>query len=165
MNKKVMLFAGAFTSALLGCATAQQTPPRPAGKLLKPVSTVPGPYPQDRYSAAYCERDRCTITVTVNEKCEITVDPQWMGISPKVAAPILDWSLKAGPGFSFEIYEKPGPEGTVSGGFRFDAATRPDLITAKVLKAKAPAVYNYGIKAKKGGTVCEVLDPPVIVDM
>jgi hypothetical protein len=164
MNKKALLLAGALTVALLGCASAQQPLRNPQAKPLRPLSTTSGPYPQDRYSAAYCERSRCTITVKISAKCEISVDPQWMGISSKVSSPVLVWVLDAAPEFSFDVAFKP-EDSNVKDPFIFDRTSTPRQITAQVRTSKAPAVYQYGITAKKGNTVCEILDPPIIVDM
>jgi hypothetical protein len=164
MNKKALCFAVALTAALWGCASAQQQPDRPPqGKPLKPVATVPGPYPQDRYSAAYCERDLCAITVKIDAKCEISVDPQWMGISSRVNAPELKWILDAPPGYSIDVFNKP-ERSSVKDTFMFERVS-PTEIRARVRKTNAPAVYQYGITATRAGKICETLDPPVIVDM
>jgi hypothetical protein len=163
MNKKLILFAGAFTSALLGCATAQQTGGGVPGEPLKPVSTAPGPYPQDRYSAAFCAKDRCAITVTVTSACEVSVDPQWMGISSKITSPLIEWILNLPPGYTVDIFNKPEIS-SVRDRFDFERST-PTLITARVKTMKAPAIYHYGITAKNGGKTCKTIDPPIITDM
>jgi hypothetical protein len=167
MNKRSLVLAAVTTVAMLGCAVAQQPSRDPPGKPLKPLSTTSGPYPQDRYSAAFCARDRCSITVTVNEKCEISVDPQWMGISSKITSPMLNWILKAPPGFSFPedaIFDKPD-RSTLKDPFQVDRSTTPDNFVIRLRTARAPAIFQYGIKVKRGDQVCEILDPPVIVDM
>jgi hypothetical protein len=167
MNRKALLLAGAVAATMLGCASAQQPSGTPRPKPLKPISTTSGPYPQDRYSAAYCDRDRCTTTVSVNEKCEISVDPQWMGIKSNIPSPMLVFVLKAPAGFSFPddaIFDKMMKPGAPSP-FQIDRSSTATEFRVLFKPQATPGIYHYGIKVKKGDQVCEILDPPIITDM
>jgi hypothetical protein len=162
MKTRILAVLGAALVGLIGCVSAQMS--GGGQQVQKPYQVVPGPHPQERYLAGLCKERTCVSTVTVTDRCEITVDPQWMAIARENANPLLEWRLVAPPGFSFgteTIFYKPRrPE--EGNPFRIERAT--EKVVTVQYSARDAFVRHYGIRILKDGKVCGTLDPPVMPD-
>lgn len=172
MPSKKMIFAtGALGYLLMGCTVLAQQTPRPSTgtQVLQPVRIADVPpatnHPIARYSAALCTEVRCNFTVRVSADCQISLDPQWMGISRRNKEVTIVWELKDSPDFTFAtdaIFNKPRVGDTVN---PFAALKVLRGNTVEVQFKNTPGHVNeYGIKIAKGGTICRTLDPPIIPD-
>jgi hypothetical protein len=176
-HKKFGYFVGALLFVLAGCSVLepQARPPSPkpqaagVNQALKPVQIVGVPpatqAPIDRYSAALCVDTRCVFTVRVSADCQISLDPQWMGISRRYKDVTLVWELKDSPGFEFAtdaIVNKPRAEDT-NNPFAALRQFRGNLVEVQ-FKNTPGHVSDYAINITRGGAVCGTLDPPVIPD-
>lgn len=174
MHNKTTFAASALGLLLLGCSVlAQQgSPPiaSPSNQTLQPVKIEGVPsatkHPIERYSAAHCLETRCYFTVRVDRDCKISLDPQWMAVSRRNKMVTLVWELKESPGFSFApdpILNKPRPEDKDN---PFQAVKR--IAEGNVVEVAFPNnpghERDYGIRIAKGGTICGVLDPPIMPD-
>jgi hypothetical protein len=170
-RKTTFLFAGGLGVVLVGCSVLAQQP-KAAGyvQTLQPVviEGVPKPtqYPTDRYSAAICAQERCTITVRVDPQCRISIDPQWIAVSRKFREVVLVFEMRDSPGFSFPKNAtpwKPRP-GETQSPFGDSTLLRDGTIHEIVFRNTPNPPRDYAINVARGAEVCGTLDPPVMPD-
>jgi len=166
-NRKTLFTAGALAYLLMGCSALAQQPPA-GNQVLKPVRIEGVPvatkHPIDRYSVGNCLETRCHFTVRVSGDCQISLDPQWMGVSKRNKEVTVVWELRDSPGYTFPpdaIFNKPRPGDTIN---KFADLRVKDNVVEVPFKNVPGHVDEYGIKIAKDGKVCGTLDPPIIPD-
>jgi hypothetical protein len=170
MQNRTTFLAGALGLLLLGCSVLAQYP-SPPNQTLKPVKIEGVPaatkHPIERYSVGNCLEKRCYFTVRVDHDCQISLDPQWMGISRRNKEVTLVWEIKDSTGFTFAqdpILNKPRPEDK-DNPFRAVKRLADGNVVEVAFQNNPGHARDYGIKIQKGTTVCGVLDPPVYPDV
>ena len=137
---------------------------------LKPVeikNVQPRADPKQRFSLAVCDQAKCNLTVNVDASCNITLDPQYMGL--RFANPSMDfalvYTLVSQNGHQFEpttpiVFKKlVGNAPPV----HVDSQTQVTVSYKNVQQARR---FLYGIVVSDSkGTQCGVLDPGVIPDL
>jgi hypothetical protein len=169
-TRKTLFAAGVLAYLLMGCSALAQQPRTTGNQVLKPVKIEGVPvatnHPIDRYSVGNCLETRCYFTVRVNADCQISLDPQWMGVSKRNKEVTIVWQLKDSPGFTFApsaIFNKPRL-GDTADPFAGMRVLKGDLVEVP-FKNVPGHVNEYGINIAKGGVVCGTLDPPILPDI
>ncbi len=110
------------------------------------------------------ERDKCRVTVTVTACAAggITPYPYTLRVSPKLRDVAIVWTLRAPAGFSFApegvfFKEKDLTKQFGSAKHSADQFVWQDANTT-------PGKFPYGIRVRRDGRDCAVLDPIVIND-
>jgi hypothetical protein len=176
----ILLAAG---MALQGCASGYDGwrptsggggKPGPLGgnQQLQPVTIVginPVADPKPRYSIGICLQSPCNLTVTVDASCNISLDPQYMGL--RYAKPSDDFTLvftlQSPDGHQF-LTPGPGPIDWKSAGGNTPVVTvnSPQQVSITFKNAHQARRFLYGIRvADSAGSQCGELDPGVIPDL
>jgi hypothetical protein len=147
MNKKA-LGAVAIAGFLVNGCHAQPTRPQSA-------------------TTDICKQKSCLVTVRV-AKCDITVEPEWLGVAKGNRNAEIVWEIRDSPGVTFTkdepiFFKKEDVE----------AAAR-QFSEPKVLGPtkyrwlntnSAPGTYHYGVRVIDNGKTCPPLDPIIIDEM
>lgn len=115
----------------------------------------------EKRGAHFCPRDRCTVTVTVDENCTVSVDPYYLVMAGKEDMKIV-WRID-GPGTFAPnpIRWKQAAAGEV---FKFSRA-ESSATQITFTNRRTIGLFNYAVTVRRGDKTCPELDPTAINDM
>lgn len=129
---------------------------------VKPVAD-----PKERFSIAICAQTPCNFTVTVDASCNITLDPQYMGL--RYASPSDDFTLvyKLQSSNGHQFAQNTPIDWKKLGGNKPDVDLKsPQEAWVTLKNAQQARRFLYGIVVEDANHVqCGELDPGVIPDL
>lgn len=155
MSKKALL-PMVLLLATAGCAVVGgEAGPKPG-----PAPAVTGQrQPPEARGAHFCPDKVCRVTVKVDDKCAVSVDPYYLVMAGKEEMTIV-WTIKGEGTFAPDpVRWKQAAARSVFQRSKF-AATEVAFTNNRTI-----GLFNYGITVKRGDKTCPELDPTGINDM
>ena len=124
--------------------------------------------PKRRFSMAICTQSPCNLTVYVDAQCNITLDPQYMGL--RYASPSMDFelvfTLKSYNNHRFAQGSPPIETKDAGGNNPVLSVKSNDQVSITFKNAQQARRFIYGIAIEDAsGKPCGKLDPGVIPDL